>query len=177
MCVYMLLEQEGLSEKVEVSNLGVAKKGPVIVTEHHLILEYTNGSVCEADGVMTTYTTRIHFFCPSGTAVSHYWPFAHLYCYKSVAWTIREQYYLFIFIFFCRYLVLAFLWIKIAPWSLFGTQKQPAPSQPLRTPIRSTLILAQNHWLWQNWEDLFSYFSCYLFTDMLGERSQHWLWV
>ncbi|KAI2652218.1 Cation-independent mannose-6-phosphate receptor [Labeo rohita] len=56
--------KEGLSEKVEVSNLGVAKKGPVIVTEHHLILEYTNGSVCEADGVMTTYTTRIHFFCP-----------------------------------------------------------------------------------------------------------------
>lgn len=73
MCVYMLIEQEGLSEKVEVSNLGIAKKGPVIVERDQLMLEYTNGSVCEADGVKTTYTTRIHFVCSSGTAVSHSW--------------------------------------------------------------------------------------------------------
>lgn len=73
--VYMLLEQEGLSEKVEISNLGIAKKGPVIEEENQLMLVYTNGSVCEADGVMTTYTTRIHFVCSSGTAVSHSWPF------------------------------------------------------------------------------------------------------
>uniref|UniRef100_A0A8C1XXP6 Insulin-like growth factor 2 receptor n=1 Tax=Cyprinus carpio TaxID=7962 RepID=A0A8C1XXP6_CYPCA len=55
------------SEKVEVSNLGIAKKGPVIVEENQLMLEYTNGSVCQAEGVMTTYTTRIHFVCSSGT--------------------------------------------------------------------------------------------------------------
>uniref|UniRef100_A0A8C1Z5G4 Insulin-like growth factor 2 receptor n=1 Tax=Cyprinus carpio TaxID=7962 RepID=A0A8C1Z5G4_CYPCA len=60
-------EQEGLSEKVEISNLGIAKKGPVIEEENQLMLVYTNGSVCEADGVMTTYTTRIHFVCSSGT--------------------------------------------------------------------------------------------------------------
>lgn len=65
----MLIEQEGLSEKVEVSNLGIAKKGPVIVEQDQLMLEYTNGSMCEADGVTTTYTTRIHFVCSSGTAV------------------------------------------------------------------------------------------------------------
>lgn len=65
----MLIEQEGLSEKVEVSNLGIAKKGPVIVEKDQLMLEYTNGSVCEADGVKTTYTTRIHFICSSGTSV------------------------------------------------------------------------------------------------------------
>uniref|UniRef100_A0A8C1I7W5 Insulin-like growth factor 2 receptor n=1 Tax=Cyprinus carpio TaxID=7962 RepID=A0A8C1I7W5_CYPCA len=60
-------KQEGLSEKVEISNLGIAKKGPVIEEENQLMLVYTNGSVCEADGVMTTYTTRIHFVCSSGT--------------------------------------------------------------------------------------------------------------
>ncbi len=80
MCMYVLPEQEGLSEKVEVSNLGMAKKGPVIVEENKLMLEYTNGSVCQADGVMTTYRTRIHFACSSGTAVSRYCPFRHFYC-------------------------------------------------------------------------------------------------
>uniref|UniRef100_A0A8C1XSQ9 Insulin-like growth factor 2 receptor n=1 Tax=Cyprinus carpio TaxID=7962 RepID=A0A8C1XSQ9_CYPCA len=60
-------DKEGRSEKVEVSNLGIAKKGPVIVEENQLMLEYTNGSVCQAEGVMTTYTTRIHFVCSSGT--------------------------------------------------------------------------------------------------------------
>uniref|UniRef100_A0A8C1GAT4 Insulin-like growth factor 2 receptor n=1 Tax=Cyprinus carpio TaxID=7962 RepID=A0A8C1GAT4_CYPCA len=55
---------------VEISNLGIAKKGPVIEEENQLMLVYTNGSVCEADGVMTTYTTRIHFVCSSGTATS-----------------------------------------------------------------------------------------------------------
>lgn len=62
----MLIEQEGLSEKVDVGNLGIAKKGPVIVERDQLMLEYTNGSLCEADGVTTTYTTRIHFVCSSG---------------------------------------------------------------------------------------------------------------
>ncbi|XP_056125524.1 cation-independent mannose-6-phosphate receptor [Rhinichthys klamathensis goyatoka] len=62
--------KEGRSEKVEVSNLGIAKKGPVIVEQDQLMLEYTNGSMCEADGVTTTYTTRIHFVCSSGTAPS-----------------------------------------------------------------------------------------------------------
>uniref|UniRef100_A0A8C2IXB6 Insulin-like growth factor 2 receptor n=1 Tax=Cyprinus carpio TaxID=7962 RepID=A0A8C2IXB6_CYPCA len=60
-------DKVSLSEKVEISNLGIAKKGPVIEEENQLMLVYTNGSVCEADGVMTTYTTRIHFVCSSGT--------------------------------------------------------------------------------------------------------------
>ncbi|XP_016329709.1 cation-independent mannose-6-phosphate receptor-like [Sinocyclocheilus anshuiensis] len=64
------VDKEGLSEKVEVSNLGIAMKGPVIVEENQLMLEYTNGSVCQADGAMTTYRTRIHFVCSSGTAPS-----------------------------------------------------------------------------------------------------------
>ncbi|XP_051500970.1 cation-independent mannose-6-phosphate receptor-like [Myxocyprinus asiaticus] len=63
-------DKEGLSEKVEVSNFGIAIKAPVIEEEGQLMLEYTNGSVCEADGEMTTYTTRIHFVCSAGTAPS-----------------------------------------------------------------------------------------------------------
>uniref|UniRef100_A0A8B9KQH5 Insulin-like growth factor 2 receptor n=1 Tax=Astyanax mexicanus TaxID=7994 RepID=A0A8B9KQH5_ASTMX len=56
--------QQGVpTEKVTVSNMGLALKGPVIVEENQLMLEYTNGSACDADGVMTTYTTRIHLIC------------------------------------------------------------------------------------------------------------------
>ncbi len=81
------------------------------------------------------------------------------------------------FFFFFSHPVLAFWWTRIAPLTLFGTQKQPVPSQPLRPPTRSTFILAQIHWLRRYGEDLFSYVSCYLSTDLLSERSQHWLWV
>ncbi|XP_056620153.1 cation-independent mannose-6-phosphate receptor isoform X2 [Triplophysa dalaica] len=64
-------EKEGLSEKVEVSNFGVANQGLVIVEENQLMLTYTNGSACVAgDGVMSTYTTRIHFLCSKGTTRS-----------------------------------------------------------------------------------------------------------
>lgn len=140
MCVYMLLKQEGRSEKVEVSNLGIAKKGPVIVEENQLMLEYTNGSVCQAEGVMTTYTTRIHFVCSSGTAVSQYCPFTHLVLIIN-QWL--EQYENNVFFF--SHLVLTFWRTRIAPLTLFGTQKQPAPSQPLRPPTRSTFIFAQIH--------------------------------
>ncbi|XP_030627174.1 cation-independent mannose-6-phosphate receptor [Chanos chanos] len=58
------------SERVSVSNMGVAKKGPVVVEENQLLLEYTDGSACEADGVMTTYTTRIHLVCAKGARSS-----------------------------------------------------------------------------------------------------------
>ncbi|XP_031437958.2 cation-independent mannose-6-phosphate receptor, partial [Clupea harengus] len=51
------------AEKVSISNMGVAKKGPIIQETDHLLLEYTDGSVCESDGVKTTYTTRIHLTC------------------------------------------------------------------------------------------------------------------
>ncbi|XP_066532658.1 cation-independent mannose-6-phosphate receptor isoform X2 [Hoplias malabaricus] len=60
-------ETQGVpTEKVSVSNMGIALKGPVILEENQLMLEYTNGSVCDAGGVMTTYTTRIHLICSRG---------------------------------------------------------------------------------------------------------------
>lgn len=58
------------TEKVVVSNMGVAKKGPVIETEDQLMLEYTDGSVCNENGVMGTFTTRIHFICARGPVSS-----------------------------------------------------------------------------------------------------------
>lgn len=58
------------SEKVTISNVGVATKGPVIVEDGQLMLEYTNGSACRVDGKMSSYTTRIHFVCSKGPVVS-----------------------------------------------------------------------------------------------------------
>ncbi|XP_052442128.1 cation-independent mannose-6-phosphate receptor [Carassius gibelio] len=84
--VKFVADKEGLSEKVEVSNLGIAKKGPVIMEENQLMLEYTNGSVCQADGVMTTYTTRIHFVCSSGTASSGPHFFGNQNCTVDLVW-------------------------------------------------------------------------------------------
>lgn len=43
--------------------MGVAKKGPIIYATDHLLLEYTDGSMCESDGLKTTYTTIIHLVC------------------------------------------------------------------------------------------------------------------
>ncbi|KAI5090811.1 cation-independent mannose-6-phosphate receptor precursor [Silurus meridionalis] len=63
-------DQEIDSEKVTISNLGMATKGPVIIEDNQLLLEYTNGSACEVDGKMTAYITRIHFVCSEGPATS-----------------------------------------------------------------------------------------------------------
>ncbi|XP_063079301.1 cation-independent mannose-6-phosphate receptor [Engraulis encrasicolus] len=61
---------EGGAEKVSISSMGVAKRGPIIQGSDQLLLEYTDGSICEADGVTTTYTTRIHLSCMRGTLAS-----------------------------------------------------------------------------------------------------------
>uniref|UniRef100_W5NFE2 Insulin-like growth factor 2 receptor n=1 Tax=Lepisosteus oculatus TaxID=7918 RepID=W5NFE2_LEPOC len=60
--------QEGIMvEKVSVSNLGIAKKGPMIEDENHLLLEYSDGSACvNEDGNRMAYTTRIHLVCSRG---------------------------------------------------------------------------------------------------------------
>ncbi|XP_041951218.1 cation-independent mannose-6-phosphate receptor-like isoform X1 [Alosa sapidissima] len=58
------------TEKVSISNMGVAKKGPTILQTGHLLLEYTDGSVCESDGLKTTYTTRIRLVCAWGALSS-----------------------------------------------------------------------------------------------------------
>lgn len=58
------------SVKVTISNMGVANKGPVIMEDDQLMLEYTDGSACEAEGKMSIYTTRIHFICSKGPVSS-----------------------------------------------------------------------------------------------------------
>ncbi|KAF5900285.1 cation-independent mannose-6-phosphate receptor-like, partial [Clarias magur] len=62
--------QETPLEKVTISNLGVATRGPIIAGDNQLMLEYTNGSACEVDGKMSTYTTRIHFVCSRSSVLT-----------------------------------------------------------------------------------------------------------
>ncbi|XP_058881252.1 cation-independent mannose-6-phosphate receptor [Acipenser ruthenus] len=58
-------------ETVDISNLGIANKGPVIEEKDHLLLEYTNGSACvDAEGKVTSYTSRIHLACSKETLSS-----------------------------------------------------------------------------------------------------------
>lgn len=62
--------QGSFSETVSISNLGVAKTGPVVENSGSLVLEYVNGSACTtSDGRRTTYTTRIHLVCSRGSLV------------------------------------------------------------------------------------------------------------
>lgn len=63
--------QGSLAETVSISNLGVAKTGPVVEESGSLLLEYVNGSACTtSDGRLTTYSTRIHLVCGRGSLVS-----------------------------------------------------------------------------------------------------------
>ncbi|KAK0149277.1 Cation-independent mannose-6-phosphate receptor [Merluccius polli] len=67
-CQMKYISQQGsLSETVSVSNMGVAKRGPVIVERDHLLLEFTDGSLCMSDdGGNIPSTTRIHLVCSRG---------------------------------------------------------------------------------------------------------------
>ncbi|XP_043744063.1 cation-independent mannose-6-phosphate receptor [Cervus elaphus] len=65
-------EQGSYSETVSISNLGVAKTGPVVEDSGSLLLEYVNGSACTtSDQKRTTYTTRIHLVCTTGSLQTH----------------------------------------------------------------------------------------------------------
>ncbi|KAI5938484.1 Cation-independent mannose-6-phosphate receptor [Manis javanica] len=64
--------QGSFSEAVTISNLGIAKTGPVVQDSGSLLLEYVNGSACTtSDGRLTTYTTRIHLICSRGSLNTH----------------------------------------------------------------------------------------------------------
>ncbi|XP_041660412.1 cation-independent mannose-6-phosphate receptor [Cheilinus undulatus] len=59
--------QTSPKEVVSVSNMGISKRGPIIEGRDRLLLEFTDGSVCESDGQQLTYTTRIHLVCSRGS--------------------------------------------------------------------------------------------------------------
>ncbi|XP_052025662.1 cation-independent mannose-6-phosphate receptor isoform X3 [Apodemus sylvaticus] len=64
--------QGSWSETVSISNLGLAKTGPMVEESGSLLLEYVNGSACTtSDGTVTTYTTRIHLVCGRGNKNIH----------------------------------------------------------------------------------------------------------
>ncbi|XP_034018710.1 cation-independent mannose-6-phosphate receptor isoform X2 [Thalassophryne amazonica] len=60
--------QGDLKEVVSVSNMGVAKQAATIEGRDRLLLEFTDGSICQSDGQSLTYTTRIHLVCSRGAA-------------------------------------------------------------------------------------------------------------
>uniref|UniRef100_A0A673TKJ8 Cation-independent mannose-6-phosphate receptor n=1 Tax=Suricata suricatta TaxID=37032 RepID=A0A673TKJ8_SURSU len=65
-------DQGSFSETVSISNLGVAKTGPMVEDSGSLLIEYVNGSACTtSDGRLTTYTTRIHLVCSRGSLNTH----------------------------------------------------------------------------------------------------------
>lgn len=65
-----LCPQDTPKEVVSISNMGKSKRGPIIESRDHLLLEFTDGSACESDGLQLTYTTRIHLVCSRGSGVS-----------------------------------------------------------------------------------------------------------
>lgn len=50
--------------------MGESKRGPIIESRDHLLLEFTDGSTCLSDGLHLTYTTHIHLVCSRGSGVS-----------------------------------------------------------------------------------------------------------
>lgn len=66
----VLCPQVTPKEVVSISNLGESKRGPIIESRDHLLLEFTDGSACLSDGLQLTYTTRIHLVCSRGSGVS-----------------------------------------------------------------------------------------------------------
>ncbi|KAK5852634.1 hypothetical protein PBY51_006486 [Eleginops maclovinus] len=67
-CQTQYISEKGSpKEVISVSNMGVSKRGPVIESRDRLLLEFTDGSVCESDGQKLSYTTRIHLVCSRGS--------------------------------------------------------------------------------------------------------------
>uniref|UniRef100_A0A8C3PZL1 Insulin like growth factor 2 receptor n=1 Tax=Chrysolophus pictus TaxID=9089 RepID=A0A8C3PZL1_CHRPC len=61
-------DHDSYYEVTSISNLGVASKELVVERLGHILLTYSNGSVCiNADGERTSYNTTIHFVCSRGT--------------------------------------------------------------------------------------------------------------
>ncbi|KAM4632802.1 LOW QUALITY PROTEIN: cation-independent mannose-6-phosphate receptor [Polymixia lowei] len=87
---YEQSQQGTLIETVSVSNMGVAKQGPVIEGRDRLLLEFTDGSACQsADGLQLTYTTRIHLVCSRGTVSSGPRFLMYQNCTANFMWETR----------------------------------------------------------------------------------------
>lgn len=58
-----------MKEVVSVSNMGIAKGGPIIEDRDRLLLKYTDGSNCTSDGQKLSYSTLIYLACSRGAQV------------------------------------------------------------------------------------------------------------
>lgn len=59
-----------MKEVVSVSNMGMAKGGPVIEDRDRLLLKFTGGSDCTSDGQKLSYSTLVYLACSRGAQVS-----------------------------------------------------------------------------------------------------------
>lgn len=64
--------QDSLKEVVSISNMGIAKRGPIIKDRDRLLLEFTDGSTCMSDGQKLSYSTLIHLSCSRGAQVRRF---------------------------------------------------------------------------------------------------------
>lgn len=61
--------QGSMKEVVSVSNMGIAKGGPIIQDRDRLLLKFTDGSDCTSDGQKLSYSTLIYLACSRGAQV------------------------------------------------------------------------------------------------------------
>lgn len=61
--------QGSMKEVVSVSNMGMAKGGPIIEDRDRLLLKFTDGSNCTSDGQKLSYSTLIYLACSRGAQV------------------------------------------------------------------------------------------------------------
>ncbi|KAM3602400.1 uncharacterized protein V6R79_003255 [Siganus canaliculatus] len=84
-----ITDQGSPKEVVSVSNMGVSKRGPVIESPNRLLLEFTDGAVCESDGLKLTYTTRIHLVCSRGSQSTSPQFLMYQNCTATFRWETR----------------------------------------------------------------------------------------
>lgn len=84
-----IVEQSTPKEVVSVSNMGESKRGPIIESRDHLLLEFTDGSACLSDGLQLTYTTHIHLVCSRGSGSLHPQFLMFKNCTATFRWETR----------------------------------------------------------------------------------------
>ncbi|XP_029965640.1 LOW QUALITY PROTEIN: cation-independent mannose-6-phosphate receptor [Salarias fasciatus] len=59
-------DQGAPREAVSIRNLGVSRRGPIIESRDRVLLEFSDGSECSADGLTLAYRTHLHLVCSRG---------------------------------------------------------------------------------------------------------------
>uniref|UniRef100_H3CWI6 Insulin-like growth factor 2 receptor n=1 Tax=Tetraodon nigroviridis TaxID=99883 RepID=H3CWI6_TETNG len=85
----MRYEQGSMKEVVSVSNMGMAKGGPIIEDRDRLLLKFTDGSNCTSDGQKLSYSTLIYLACSRGAQSRKPRFLMYQNCTASFMWETR----------------------------------------------------------------------------------------